>query len=161
MKIISTRQSTLPVQEPSVCRADAKSSLFARLFSDAERMGAPPVSAKTDAEKAAPKTPGVSVSAPKNAPTPSAKQPQESHAADSLGSFSIEKIVMTLEKQIEEEARGESVRKGGGGEISVVFSRNTTASNDRWDRFRMSSAMAGRQEPEGKGVFLGLKIGLG
>jgi len=161
MKIISTRQSDLPVQEPSVCRADAKSSLFARLLTDSERMVAPPVSVKTDAEKTAPKTPGVSVSAPKNAPTLSAKKPQESHAADSLGSFSVEKIVMTLEKQMQDESLETSAVQSGGREVSVVFSRNIAASNDRWDRFRMSSAMAGRQDRDGKGVFLGLKIGLG
>lgn len=161
MKIISTRQSALPVQEPSVCRADAKSSLFARFLSDSARMVAPPSGMKTDTEKTAPKGTEATMSAPKNAPGPAAQQPQESHAADSQGSFSVEKIVMTLEKQMQEEARGESVRKGGGGEVSVVFSRNTVASNDRWDRFRMSSAMAGRQDREGKGVFLGLRIGLG
>lgn len=161
MKIISTLQSALPIQESSVCRADAKSSLFARLLSDSERIVAPPATTKTDAEKTAPKTTGVAARSPKNVPTPAAKQPQESHSADSLGSFSVEKIVMTLEKQMQEESLETSARQSGGREVSVVFSRNIAASNDRWDRFRMSSAMAGRQERDGKGVFLGLRIGLG
>lgn len=160
MKIISTLQSALPVQEPSVCRADAKPSLFARLLTDSERTVAP-ANTKTDAEKTAPNTTGVSASAPKNAPTPSAKQPQESHATDSLGSFSVEKIVMTLEKQMQDESLETPARQSGGREVSVVFSRNVAASNDRWERFRMSSAMAGRQDATGKGAFLGLRISIG
>jgi uncharacterized protein YceH (UPF0502 family) len=163
MKTAAIGQALLPSAQTSACRrARANTTRFAQLLADSEKM-----------MQSVPKTVDdfIRQSLPQNTGRCSSRSVSiQSDAAGSIiqddtknqdDSFSIDKIVMTLEKQLQEEASAESLRQRKEPDITVVFRRNADVSADRWDRFRMSSAMYGRQNDVGREIFLGLRIPIG